>query len=70
MLDYVDEIYQTYVRASQNGSLKIAYEQLNKMAPAPMNTMLEKERREIAVMKRNARKTIVVEDMPPTTPGA
>lgn len=57
------------MRASQNGSLQKACDELDEMTPAPMNTMLEKEEREVAVKKKNARKSLVVEDVPPTTPG-
>ncbi|XP_028394476.1 uncharacterized protein LOC114518669 [Dendronephthya gigantea] len=67
--EYVEEIYQTFLKASGNGTLKKASEKLKEMTPAPMNTMFEnKELKEIAIKKQKARKNLVVEDVPPTTP--
>ncbi|XP_028408273.1 uncharacterized protein LOC114530875 [Dendronephthya gigantea] len=54
-----------------NGAMSInekASEKLKEMTPAPMNTMFEnKELKEIAIKKQEARKNLVVEDVPPTT---
>ena len=66
--DYVDEIYQTFVKASKD-ELKDAATKLNEKTPAPMNTMLEKQPRAEALQKRTMRSKMVVKDVPPTTPG-
>ena len=39
------------------------------MTPEPMNTMFEKESKEAAIQKRNRRKSMIVQDVPPTAPG-
>ena len=66
--DYVEEIFQTYMKASKN-DLQDAATKLHDKTPAPMNTMLEKQPREEAVQKRTDRNSMVVKDVPPTTPG-
>ena len=38
------------------------------MTPDPMNTMFEKQPREVAIQKQKAGKSLVVNDVPPTTP--
>jgi hypothetical protein len=43
LLDYVEEIFNTFVDAKLNKKLKAARKELETMAPAPMNTMLEKQ---------------------------
>ena len=42
---------------------------LKTIVPEPMNTMLEKEPRELAIRKQVERSSIVVKDVPPTTAG-
>ena len=66
---YVEEIYQTYLTASSKKSLDVVREELEAITPDPMNTMFEKQPREVAIRKQKARKSIVVDDVPPTTPG-
>lgn len=44
-LDYVEEIFQTYLKASK-GDLRDAVQKLKEKSPAPMNEMLQKERGE------------------------
>lgn len=39
------------------------------MTPEPMNTMLTKQPKDEAIKKRKERKLMVVEEVPPTTPG-
>lgn len=39
------------------------------MIPAPVNTMLEKQPERQATAKREKRMSMVVADVPPTTPG-
>lgn len=65
--DYVEEIFQTYLKTSKD-DLDDAASRLRRMTPAPMNTMLEKQPRGEAIKKRDKRKSLVVADVPPTTP--
>ena len=64
-LDYVEEIFQTFLNASKT-ELKEAAQKLNDKSPAPINEMLPKQSREEAVQKRGERSKMVV---PPTTSG-
>lgn len=66
--DYVEEIYQTFVKASKE-ELSNEASKLQKKAPAPMNTMLDNQPKEEAKQKRIKRKKMVVKNVPPTTPG-
>ena len=66
---YVEEIYQTYLESTKE-ELSAAALKLKEMAPAPMNSMLDKQPREEAIEKRAKRMKMTVEDVPPTsTPG-
>lgn len=66
---YVEEIYQTYLQSTKE-ELSAAAMKLKEMAPAPMNSMLDKQPREEAIEKRAKRMKMTVEDVPPTsTPG-
>lgn len=66
--DYVEEIFQTFLMATPE-QLAAATQELNEMTPAPMNTMLEKQPVAEAIEKRRRRRAMIVEDIPPTTPG-
>ena len=44
-------------------------QELSAMNPPPMNTMLERQARERAIMKKTERKGKTVKEVPPTTPG-
>jgi hypothetical protein len=57
------------VKASSKNTLENARQKLDAMTPAPMHTMLQKEPRDVAIRKQHVRKNLVVEDIPPTTPG-
>ena len=61
LLDYVDEIYTTFLN-SGGETLKHAYK-------APMNTMLEKQSRDDAIAKMQQQKGTVTVDVPLTAPG-
>lgn len=65
--DYVEEIFQTFMKASKD-NLKDAATKLQEKTPAPMNTMLEKQPRAEALQKRAERSKMVTKDVPPTTP--
>lgn len=66
---YVEEIYQTYLQSTKE-ELSAAAMKLKEMAPAPMNSMLDKQPREEAIEKRAKRMKMTMEDVPPTsTPG-
>jgi len=67
-LDYVEETFQTYLKASM-GDLRDAAQRLKEKSPAPMNEMLQKEPRDEALRKREERSKMIVRDVPPTTPG-
>ena len=64
----VEEIFQTYLQSSKE-ELTDAIQKLKEMTPAPMNSMLDKQPREDALQKRSERSSMVVSDVPPTTPG-
>ena len=63
---YVEEIYQTYLESTKEELSAVAL-QLKEMAPAPMNSMLDKQPREEAIEKRAKRMKMTVEDVPPTS---
>ncbi|XP_074630083.1 uncharacterized protein LOC141888915 [Acropora palmata] len=65
--DYVEEIFQTYLKASKD-DLDDAASKLKRMVPAPMNSMLDKQPRGEAVEKMEKRRSMVVADIPPTIP--
>ena len=67
--EYVEDIYQTYLVAQEKNQLGVAMQELSDMNPPPTNTMLERQAREEAIMKRTERKGKTVKDVPPTTPG-
>lgn len=68
-IDYVEEIYQTYLAAHNEKRLDTALQELIAMTPAPMNTMLTKQSRTDVIQKRAQRKRLAIVDVPPTTPG-
>ena len=66
--DYVEEIFQTFLMASPE-QLAVASQELADITPSPMNTMLEKQPAAEAIAKRRKRLSMIVADVPPTTPG-
>ena len=68
--DYVDDLYECFLNAHENNLLEDARKALISMTPANMDTMLENEEgKDEAVKKWEARKNMVVENVPPTAPG-
>ena len=68
-IDYVEEIYQTYLTSTKD-ELKDAIKELKEMTPAPMNSMLKnKQPQAEAIKKREDRSKMGAKDVPPTTPG-
>lgn len=67
VLDYVEEIFQTFIKASKDEIIDAAAK-LYEKTPAAMNTMLEKQSREEAIKRKEERSQMVVKDVPPTTP--
>jgi hypothetical protein len=65
---YIQEIYETF-ELSSKADLKDAAVKLKEMCPPPMNTMLTKQTKREALKKRSDRSQIVIQDVPPTTPG-
>ena len=49
--------------------LKSEEAELKQMCPPAMNTMLNKQTKEEAVRKRNDRREMTIEDVPPSIPG-
>ena len=66
--DYVEEFYQTYLEAENTKQLGAAANELRDKTPLPMNSMLQKEDRKVAVEGRQARQKMEVVNVPPTTP--
>ena len=54
LVGYVEDIYQTYLQSTKE-DLSAAAMKLKEMAPAPMNSMLDKQPREEAIAKRAKR---------------
>lgn len=69
-LDYIESLYETFVDATSYNLLKEAKEELDAMAPAPMNTMLDKQPREEALELWKRRKTMTVQEVPSTLTGS
>ena len=65
----MEEIFQTTMDAIKEKKLDAAIQELKNMTPAPMNTMLEKQPRQEVLQKRDDRRRMSCNDVPPTTPG-
>jgi len=63
----VEEIFQTFLTSKEH--FTDAIQELSDMTPLPMNTMLEKQPRAEAILKRAERKSMTAKDIPPTGPG-
>ena len=48
-IDYVDEIYEVMVNGVKDDGLTAPMNELDSIIPAPMNTMLEKEDRQVSL---------------------
>ncbi len=66
--DYVDDIFETFVQSTEDNR-EHAAEALAEITPSPMDTMLEKQSKDEAIIKRNQRKQMVIEDVPATETG-
>ena len=66
---YVQEVYDAFLECLKNGYLEKELEELEKMTPEFMNTMMNKQSREDAIKKRDERKAMIVDDVPPTAAG-
>jgi len=69
ILDYVDAIFATICDSIKEKTLKKAQKELKTMTPPPMNTMLQKQPKSQALKKREDRRQMLVEDVPPSIPG-
>lgn len=67
-VDYVDEIFKTLMTTSRD-TLRLVADELKQDVPAPLHSMLEKESREDAVKKHQARKQKETVIVPPTCTG-
>lgn len=66
--DYVEEMYKLLMSLTL-GELAQEAEHLKNITPTPMNTMLERQPREEAILKAQSRKSMVVVDIPATGKG-
>ena len=64
---YVEEIFNTAMITMEK-NLNDAKEELKKMTPPPINSMLQKQYKQDAI-KNVGRKQIKAVDVPPTAPG-
>ena len=69
-LGYVEDIYEVMLSAIQAGKLESAKKDLKQMTPLPMNTMLVKQSKSEAILKKVQRKGMNTADVPPTNPGS
>ena len=67
-IDYVADIYNTLMTAPR-AELKALENELKQEVPAPMHSMLEKESKEDAILKHQARKQKETVICPPTCTG-
>lgn len=70
VIDYVEEIFQTMVESIGTEKIENAIDELNKLVPPPMNTMLDKQPREEAIEKKRRRDAMQLANVPPTNPGS
>ena len=68
IIDYVEEIFNTFVDAQLNKKLTASRKELETMAPASMNTMLGKQLRKEATETWRKRKAMVVQEVLSTLP--
>ena len=68
MADYVKDIYGTFLTSTEQ-ELKNAVKKLKDMSPEPMDSMLEKQPKTQEIAKHKERKSMITQDVPPTTPG-
>lgn len=59
----MEDIYQTYIESQEKGQRGVAMRELSDMNPPLMNTMLERQSREEAIVKRAERKGKTVKDV-------
>ena len=69
-LGYVEDIYQVMFCAIEADKLKSARNDLKEMTPLPMNTMLVKQSKSEAILKKVQRKGMTTVNVPPTNPGS
>ena len=67
-LDYVEELYQFYLKSSKV-DLASAVDELKEMTTQSMVPMFDKQPKEAAVQKRSERKRMVTKQVPPTVEG-
>ena len=67
-LDYVAEIYKLFLESGKD-TLASAFQALSNITPSPMDTMLEKQPRDEAIVKMKQRREFIVKDIPATAEG-
>ena len=65
---YVEEVFNIIMEASKEDT-KTARDELKKKTPPPMHEMLVKQSKKEAIAKREERKKMVTQNVPPTAPG-
>lgn len=65
---YVEEVFNVIMEASKEDT-KTARDELKKKTPPPMHEMLDKQSKKEAIAKREERKKMVTQNVPPTAPG-
>eukprot|EP00794_Sanderia_malayensis_P001982 gene1982-biopygen1804 len=66
---YIQDVYRTLEESLKNpGTLEAAASELKALTPSFMDTTLQKQPRELAVIQWQHRQSLVAVDVPPTTP--
>lgn len=68
MVDYVEELFQTFLETTKE-QVEAAKFELKEMTPLPMNSVLDKQPVEEAVQKRAERRNMTVHNIPATAEG-
>ncbi|XP_028416037.1 uncharacterized protein LOC114539599 [Dendronephthya gigantea] len=66
--EYIEDIYQVMLSAIQEDKLDKARNDIKQMTPLPMNTMLEKQSKVDAILKKARRQSMTTLNVPPTNP--
>ena len=65
---YVEEVFNVIMEASKEDT-KTARDELKKKTPPPMHEKLDKQSKKEAIAKREERKKIITQNVPPIAPG-
>ena len=60
-------MWETFLDVLKKDDVRVKeMQQIKEMTPQPMNTMLAKQSRDAAIKKRDARRKMVIKEVPPT----